>query len=312
MFTLKLNSILVDEDNERFFGNGPMRLLEGVKLFGSLSASAQAMGMSYSKALKLIRRSEQALGFRLLESHSGGNGGGSSVLSEKGEFFLSLYKEFSLNNQAFGDRHLKDLFINEDSDVKIVILASGTGRRFEGNKLLYEVKGKPLIAYILDTLHPLRPRCIVSTVHQEIAKICETAGYETVLHAGENKSASIRHGISGIEEPCATLFVQGDQPLLTLTSVCALLKEHKNDPSCFCRLSFEGRSAAPVLFPADLFEEMKKLEGEDGGSVLIKKHPEKEIRAVEALFPWELWDVDERKDLGPIEDLIAYLHKEGR
>ena len=87
MYRLKMNSILTDEKDEKFFGNGPLYLLEGVREYGSLSASAKAMNMSYSKAFKLIKRSEEALGFKLLESVSGGKDGGSSVLSSKGEMF---------------------------------------------------------------------------------------------------------------------------------------------------------------------------------------------------------------------------------
>ena len=47
--------IFLDEMGEKFFGEGPCRLLHGVEETGSLRAAAQSMGMAYTKALKLVR-----------------------------------------------------------------------------------------------------------------------------------------------------------------------------------------------------------------------------------------------------------------
>ena len=43
--------IFLDEDGEKFFGEGPCRLLHAVEQTGSLRAAAQSMGMAYTKAL---------------------------------------------------------------------------------------------------------------------------------------------------------------------------------------------------------------------------------------------------------------------
>lgn len=313
MFTLKLNSVLVDENEEKFFGSGPMRLLEGVKEYGSLSASAKAMGMSYSKAYKLISHAEEALGFELLESHSGGKKGGASRLSRKAEIFLSVYEEFASNNEVFASGHLEELLVDEDIDgLKIIILASGKGMRFEENKLLYELKGNRLITYILKTLLPIREHCIVSTIHQEIKDTAETMGYVTAMHEDESLSASIREGMKKLPGTCALMFVQADQILLTLTSLLRLIDAWRKDKESFYKLSYKGKPAAPTIFPAKCFEKLKKLKGESGGSTLIRKDTETKMETVEALFPWELWDVDTKEDLKYFEDMIGYLEKEGQ
>lgn len=54
---------LFDEDGERFFGEGPCRLLHAIEQTGSLRAAAQSMQMAYTKALGLVRHAEQVLGF---------------------------------------------------------------------------------------------------------------------------------------------------------------------------------------------------------------------------------------------------------
>jgi len=67
--------MLFDEDGERFFGEGPCRLLHAIEQTGSLRAAAQSMQMAYTKALGLVRHAEQVLGFALTERKIGGKGG---------------------------------------------------------------------------------------------------------------------------------------------------------------------------------------------------------------------------------------------
>ena len=46
---------LYDENGERFFGEGPLRLLHAVEETGSLRSAAHSMEMAYTKALHLRR-----------------------------------------------------------------------------------------------------------------------------------------------------------------------------------------------------------------------------------------------------------------
>ena len=49
------------------FGPGVAALLEGVREKGSLNASAKAMGMAYSKAWRIVKETEDALGLSFLD-----------------------------------------------------------------------------------------------------------------------------------------------------------------------------------------------------------------------------------------------------
>lgn len=86
--------IYLDDNNEKFFGEGPYRLLRGIKTTGSLRATAMEMGMSYSKALKLINHAEEEIGFQLLTRVVGGKSGGGSALTEKGLEWLDKYEKY--------------------------------------------------------------------------------------------------------------------------------------------------------------------------------------------------------------------------
>ena len=76
---------LCDDDNLRFFGEGPCRLLHLIEETGSLRAA-------YTKALHLMKRAEKNLGFSLTARTIGGKGGGGSVLTPEAKEFLHDYE----------------------------------------------------------------------------------------------------------------------------------------------------------------------------------------------------------------------------
>lgn len=86
--------IFLDDQEQKFFGEGPFRLLKGVKESGSLRAASMQMGMAYTKALKLVKNAEKALGFQLTERAAGGRDGGGSHLTPQGEEWLKKYEAY--------------------------------------------------------------------------------------------------------------------------------------------------------------------------------------------------------------------------
>lgn len=79
---------------EKSFGPGPMRLLKEIEKNGSLSHSAKAMGMAYSKAWTMLKKIEKEWGFPLLKKQAGGNHGGGSELTKEGKELLMRYEAF--------------------------------------------------------------------------------------------------------------------------------------------------------------------------------------------------------------------------
>ena len=86
--------IFLDEKNEKFFGEGPARLLRGVEKTGSLRGAALSMNMAYTKALKLIKNAEATLGFSLISRVTGGKDGGGSCLTAEGKEWLERYEAY--------------------------------------------------------------------------------------------------------------------------------------------------------------------------------------------------------------------------
>lgn len=93
-------------------GPRTLRLLLATDQEGSLKAGARQAGFSYRAAWDRLQEVEGALGFALLERHSGGERGGGSVLTPRARALVQRYKKFSdwMENdlearfhQAFGD-----------------------------------------------------------------------------------------------------------------------------------------------------------------------------------------------------------------
>lgn len=83
---------LTNDQGEKFFGQGPAQLLEGVDRLGSVHRAAKEMYLSYSKAVKLIAAAEAGFGFPLLHTETGGKGGGGSVLTHQAREVLARYR----------------------------------------------------------------------------------------------------------------------------------------------------------------------------------------------------------------------------
>ena len=86
--------VFLDENGEKFFGEGPSRLMRGIEETGSLRGAASSMGMAYTKALKLIGNAERALGFKLTERITGGKDGGGSRITPEGKEWLIRYETY--------------------------------------------------------------------------------------------------------------------------------------------------------------------------------------------------------------------------
>ncbi|WP_165055432.1 MULTISPECIES: winged helix-turn-helix domain-containing protein [unclassified Adlercreutzia] len=95
---IKLSIKNPGSESESAFGRGIASLCLGVRERGSLNAAAKSMGMAYSKAWRIIKDTEAALGIQLL-NRDGAHG---SELTEEGNKLLDSYLaiEEALSTQA--------------------------------------------------------------------------------------------------------------------------------------------------------------------------------------------------------------------
>ena len=180
-----------------------------------------------------------------------------------------------------------------------VLMASGFGRRFGENKLLYPVDGVPMVERAFRALPPaLFDRAVVVSSHPAILALGVEAGYLPVFNpdAAEGRAASVRLGLERLEDMDGVLFAVCDQPWLRRESVEKLLADMAAHPDSVCALAFGGRRGNPMVFPAALFPELLALRGEQGGGRVLQAHLHL-LRLTEADSAAELQDVDTREDL---------------
>ncbi len=75
---------------DKCFGPGIAVLLRRVRELHSLRAAAMSIGMAYSKAWTILKNAQLSLGFKLLDSTTGGKHGGGATLTPEGENCLML------------------------------------------------------------------------------------------------------------------------------------------------------------------------------------------------------------------------------
>ena len=86
------------------FGRGVAALCQGVDDTGSLNAAAKQMGMAYSKAWRIMKDTEEALGFKML-NRDGAHG---STLTVEGRALLDAYYEVERKAQEAADKLLAE------------------------------------------------------------------------------------------------------------------------------------------------------------------------------------------------------------
>jgi molybdate transport system regulatory protein len=92
--TMKIGYKIWLDNHGKAFGDGPYELLKRVEKLMSLHQAANEMGMSYSKAWRLIQTLEGRLGFALLERKVGGQSGGGSRVTSQGKDLMRHYERF--------------------------------------------------------------------------------------------------------------------------------------------------------------------------------------------------------------------------
>lgn len=83
-----------------FFGPGPCMLLEAIKATGSIRQACAHTGISYSKAMRMLRCIEGEIGRPAVRTEKGGAAFGGASLTDFGDMLLTLYIQAEQEIQA--------------------------------------------------------------------------------------------------------------------------------------------------------------------------------------------------------------------
>ena len=96
--------------DEKCFGPGIATLLHHIEDLHSLRAAAMKMDMAYSEAWTIVRNAEAQLGFKLLNSTTGGRHGGGASLTDEARELLCAYDGYCRELREAADRLYEKYF----------------------------------------------------------------------------------------------------------------------------------------------------------------------------------------------------------
>lgn len=179
-----------------------------------------------------------------------------------------------------------------------LIMAAGNASRFGENKLTASFAGKSLFSLALAAI-PADTFARVTVVSQYpvLLQEAEQAGFHAIRNdrPDDGISRTIRLGTEAMADCVGILYMVADQPLLRQETVLRIVQDWRQHPGCIVGAAHNGHRGNPCLFPARFFPELCALEGDRGGSSVIRRH-EDALRLVEAAEP-ELSDCDTKQAL---------------
>jgi molybdate transport system regulatory protein len=108
---------IVLERERLFFGPGTLQLLKFIDETGSVQIACKRMGLSYSKAWKMLENLDEQLGFKVVERKQGGPHGGRSLITLRGKAFMEKYEAFDTACRETMLRLFPQYFPGEESPV---------------------------------------------------------------------------------------------------------------------------------------------------------------------------------------------------
>ncbi len=194
--------------------------------------------------------------------------------------------------------------------VAAVILAAGLSRRFGSPKLLHPIGGLPMLertvraacragfarVTVVIPTGPGETGVVIDKYRRLLEPYPVELAFNPAPEAGQ--SGSVRAGVDalnasvpGPERPEAAMFIPGDQPFLTPAILDALIEAWVNDRPAVLAPAAGGRRLSPVIFSKELFPELLKLTGDQGGRMVLESRPEL-LRTLEFADPAPFRDID--------------------
>ena len=197
-----------------------------------------------------------------------------------------------------------------------LVLAAGRSRRFGGDKLLAPYRGRPLLSHVLDVVAEGCKREVFDSGHVVVAvddaaaqMLCQKAGLPAVLNdaPGLGLSHSLRLGLEALEkltrnESGAVLVFLGDQPLVRLEVVEAVIAGYRSSSAAVVRPRYQTQPSVPghpALLDRSTWHLASNLQGDRGLADLLASAS---IETVMVDVSGDNPDVDTLADLHALEE----------
>lgn len=180
-----------------------------------------------------------------------------------------------------------------------IILASGLSRRMKRDKLTIELKGKPIIEYVIEAcVNSKLDKIILVYRNLELEELAKSYNIKTLYNenARLGQSEAIKLGLRDIDKGSSFMFLMGDQPFIDSSLIDRLIAEYKNIDEKILVAYYNGKRAMPVIFPYKYRDELLMVHGDKGGREII----DREYRSIHKI---DINNSKAGKDIDTPEDL---------
>jgi molybdenum cofactor cytidylyltransferase len=180
-----------------------------------------------------------------------------------------------------------------------IVLAAGFARRMGRQKLLLDLRGKPVVRWSVEAILPHVGDVVVVTGQDDAGVRGALEGLPVRFAVNPRPQAgqgsSIVVGMAALKPwTAAVLIALGDQPRLPDGVIPALLQAREKTGKPIAAPVYRGAQGTPVLFAGEVFSELSALAGDAGARAVVQARAERVAR-VEIDAPMPL-DVDTPED----------------
>ena len=160
-----------------------------------------------------------------------------------------------------------------------IVLAAGLSRRMGRPKLLLELRGKPVIRHVVESVIDAGiRRVLVVTGPENDALARALAGLDVQLAINpapeSGQASSVGAGVSALPAGTdAVLIALGDQPGVPADVIPALIEAIKAPGKAIAAPRYADGLGNPVLFASSVFAELLALSGDRGARAVIERDP---------------------------------------
>jgi molybdenum cofactor cytidylyltransferase len=183
--------------------------------------------------------------------------------------------------------------------IAAIVLAAGFARRMGRQKLLLDLRGKPVVRWSVEAILPHVGDTVVVTGQDDEAVRAALGGLAVRFAVNprprDGQGSSIAIGAGALKPwTAAALIALGDQPRLPEGLIARLLNERERSGKAIVAPVYRGTQGTPVLFSSDVFNELRALGGDAGARAIVQARPERVARVpIDAPMPP---DVDTPED----------------
>jgi molybdenum cofactor cytidylyltransferase len=192
-----------------------------------------------------------------------------------------------------------------------IILAAGMSRRMGQPKLLLPFKKKPLFRHVVEVAvnGDLEPVILIGGEHtEELRKHTkDLPNIEIIINPNYSKgmASSLKPGIKAVKDRTDGVIVfLADQPFVSpivVKTLMQLYEFHRTKGIRIVRPQYNGMVGHPILFDAQLYDEFKRIQGDEGGRSIIKGYINEVLHVP---FRNPIWGID----IDTPEDLLYTEH----